>query len=141
MQNYIGNSITPENFEIAFLSLWRSTINEFDEMRLDLERLKNFQPNPDSASCGTSISCVYRQFEELEDEVCTEQEARDYIMRILNQLNKVDETLLIEQILPNLSNSGSLTSTTYNDLNYEKLIRKSYTLFFSVSILLLLTLK
>ena len=87
MQNYIGNSITPENFEIAFSSLWKSKMKEFNQMKLDLERLKNFEPNPDSANCGAFRSCVYRQFEELEDEICTEQEARDYIMYILDQLN------------------------------------------------------
>ena len=110
MQNYIENSITPEEFEIAFSSLWTSTMNEFDAIRLDLERLKNFHPNPESAKCGSYITCVYRQFEELEDEICTEQEARDYIIYILDQLNS-----LVEDTLSNLPNYATLTSTTYND--------------------------
>lgn len=60
MQNYIENSITPEEFETAFSSLWNSTLKEFDEIQLDLERLKNFHPNPEAANGGSYITCVYR---------------------------------------------------------------------------------
>ena len=65
-------------------------MKEFKGMKLDFERLKNFHPNSESVNCGSYITFVYRQFEELEDEICTEQEARDYIIHILDQLNSLD---------------------------------------------------
>ena len=100
MQNYIENSMTSE---------------EFERIRLDLKRLKNFHPNPESVNCGSYITGVYRQFEDLEDEVYTEQEARDYIIHILDRLNSLDDILLVEKALSHLSNYDSLTSTTYNN--------------------------
>lgn len=54
-----------------------------------MEQLKNFEPNPRSVKCGQYISAVYRQFEELEDEVCTEQEAKNFIIYILDQLTSI----------------------------------------------------
>jgi hypothetical protein len=39
--------------------------------------------DPDSANCGSDMTCVYRLFEELEDEIRTEEEAKDYILSIL----------------------------------------------------------
>jgi hypothetical protein len=71
------NLITFEQFETQFSVLWSDIMKEFHSIKLDLEKLKNFEPNPESANCGSYITCVYRIFEELEDEVCTEQEARD----------------------------------------------------------------
>ena len=115
MQNYIESSMTSEEFEIAFSCLWTSTMEEFERIRLDLKRLKNFHPNPESVNCGSYITGVYRQFEDLEDEVFTEQEARDYIIHILDRLNSLDDILLIEDVLSNLPNYDSLTSTIYND--------------------------
>ena len=61
-------------------------MKEFDEIQLDLERLKNFHPNLEAANCGSYITCVYRQLKELEDEICTEQEAKDYIIYILKKI-------------------------------------------------------
>lgn len=87
MQNYIENSMTSEEFETAFSSLWNRTITEFQQIKLDLEQIKSFQPNPEAANCWSYITSLYRQFEELEDEVCTKLEARDYIIHILDQLN------------------------------------------------------
>ena len=63
------NLITFEQFETQFSVLWSDIMKEFHSIKLDLEKLKNFEPNPESANCA----CVYRIFEELEDEVCTEQ--------------------------------------------------------------------
>lgn len=87
MQNYINNSLTLEKFEIAYSLLWNSVMEEFQKIRLNLEALKNFEPSPESEKYTTYITAVYRQFEELDDEICTEQEARDYIVHILDRLN------------------------------------------------------
>ena len=72
MQNYIENSMTLEELEIAFSCLWTSTMKEFKRIKLDLERLKNFYLNPESVNCCSYITAVYRQFEALEDEIYTE---------------------------------------------------------------------
>lgn len=82
MQNYIDNSMTLEEFETDFSLLWWSILKELETTKLDLERLKNFYPSPQSEKFGTYITAIYRQFEELEDEVCTEQEAKDFVKNI-----------------------------------------------------------
>jgi hypothetical protein len=63
-------------------------MKEFHSIKLDLEKIKNFEPNIEAANCSSYITCVYRTFEELEDELRTEQEARDYVVHILEQLNR-----------------------------------------------------
>ena len=86
MQNYIDNLITLENFEAEFSFLWYSKMEKLQAIKLDLEWLKNFYPSPQSENFGTYITAVFRQFEELDDEVCNEQEARDFIIHILDQI-------------------------------------------------------
>lgn len=86
MQNYIENSIKFEEFETAFSSLWNRRMREFQQIKLDLEQIKNFQPNPESANFCSYVTCVFRQFERLEDEVSTEQQVRDYIIDILEEI-------------------------------------------------------
>jgi hypothetical protein len=54
--------------------LWESKMKEFGGIKL---------ADPDSANCGSDMTCVYRLFEELEDEIRTEEEAKDYILSIL----------------------------------------------------------
>ena len=88
MKDYIGNSITLEEFEDKFSALWSSTMKELSKMRLDLKELKNFNPNPKSDQFGTYFSSVFRMFEMLEDEIYTEQEVRDSIISILDQIEK-----------------------------------------------------
>ena len=86
MKNYVHDSIDFEHFKIAFSRLWRDSMKEDATFQRDLKRVKNFQHNPRSDQFCSFITAVFRQFEVLEDEDCTEQEVKDYVRDILQEI-------------------------------------------------------
>ena len=89
MENLINDSIDMEQFKIAFSRLWWKSIKEddiFKEDERDLKRVKNFQHNPRSDGFCGLVTAVFRQFEVLEDEDCTEQEVKDYVRDTLQEI-------------------------------------------------------
>ena len=86
MENYTHNSIDFEHFEIAFSRLWKETMKVYDTFEIDLKKLKNFELDPKSDRFGSFITAVFRQFEVLEDEECTEQELKDYVQNTLREI-------------------------------------------------------
>ena len=86
MENYTHNSIDFEHFEIAFSRLWKETMKVYDTFEIDLKKLKNFELDPRSDGFGSLVTSVYRQFEVLEDEECTEQEVKDYVQNTLREI-------------------------------------------------------
>jgi hypothetical protein len=86
MENLVNDSIDMERFEIAFSRLWRKNIKESRAFDKDLKRIKNLQLDPRSDGFSSFVTCVFRQFEELEDENCTEQEVKDYVRDILQKI-------------------------------------------------------
>ena len=86
MANYTHNSIDFEHFEIAFSRLWKETMKVYDTFEIDLKKLKNFELDPKSDRFGSFITAVFRQFEVLEDEECTEQEVKDYVQNTLREI-------------------------------------------------------
>ena len=88
MENYVNDSIEFEDFEIAFSRLWKETFRADTRLQIDLKGLKNFELDPKSAGFGSFITAVFRQFEVLEDEECTEQEVKDYVRDILQEIQR-----------------------------------------------------
>jgi len=86
MKTYVHDSIDFEQFEIAFSRLWRDSMKEDKALQIDLKGLKNFELDPKSDGFGSFITAVFRQFEVLEDEECTEQEVKDYVRNILQEI-------------------------------------------------------
>ena len=86
MENFIHNSIDMEEFEIAFSQLWWKSMKEDKAFQMDLKRVENLQLDPRSDRFGSFITSVFRQFEVLEDEECTEQEVKDYVRDILQEI-------------------------------------------------------
>ena len=86
MENFIHNSIDMEEFEIAFTRLWRETFKANKAFQMDLKRVENLQLDPRSDRFGSFMTSVFRQFEVLEDEECTEQEVKDYVRDILQEI-------------------------------------------------------
>jgi hypothetical protein len=86
MENYTHNSIDMEQFEIAFSQLWKETMKVYDTFEMDLKRVENLQLDPRSDGFGSLVTYVYRQFEVLEDEECTEQEVKDYVRNTLREI-------------------------------------------------------
>jgi integrase len=72
--------------DFELLQLWRDSMKEDATFQRDLKRVKNFQHNPRSDRFCSFITAVFRQFEVLEDEECTEQEVKDYVRYILQEI-------------------------------------------------------
>jgi hypothetical protein len=56
------------------------------ELERDVKGLKNFELDPKSDGFGRFVTFVYRQFEVLEDEQCTEQEIKDIVRDVLREI-------------------------------------------------------
>lgn len=59
--------------------------------KIDLERIEKFQPSTRSYWFASVICSIYRQFEEVEDEYCTEQEVKDYVKEAYLKFQKFKE--------------------------------------------------
>ena len=86
LESYTHNSVDMEQFEIAFSQLWWETMKVYGTFEIDLKKLKNFELDPKSDRFGSFITAVFRQFEVLEDEECTEQEVKDYVQNTLREI-------------------------------------------------------
>ena len=86
MENYTNNWIDEEQFEIAFSQLWWERMKIYDTFQVDLKGLKNFELDATSDKFGSLVTAVFRQFEVLEDENCTEQEFKTYVQKILREI-------------------------------------------------------
>ena len=86
MENYTDNSIDIEQFEDAFSQLWSETMKVYNRFKIDLKELKNFELDSKSDNFGIFITAVFRQFEILEDEECTEQEIKAYVENTLREI-------------------------------------------------------
>jgi hypothetical protein len=86
MKNYVHDSIDFEHFKITFSRLWRDSMKKDKALQIDLKGLKNFELDSKSDGFGSFITAVFRQFEVLEDEECTEQELKDYVQNTLREI-------------------------------------------------------
>ena len=86
MDNLIHGLIDMEKFEITFSRLWKETFRADSAFQMDLKRVENLQLDPRSDGFGSWVTSVYRQFEVLEDEECTEQEVKDYVQNTLQKI-------------------------------------------------------
>lgn len=81
MKNFVNNSIQMEKFETEFSLLYRKTCQEYRTYQNDLKKLEKLDLHPISSECGFSsfIVSIFRQFEVLEDEECSEQDVKDLV--------------------------------------------------------------
>ena len=86
MDNLIHGLIDMEKFEITLSRLWKETFRADSAFQMDLKRVENLQLDPRSDGFGSLVTSVYRQFEVLEDEECTEQEVKDYVQNTLREI-------------------------------------------------------
>ena len=79
MKNFLENILDFDEFETAFSLFYEEVRKEVNMFKIDLEQIDKFKPSTRSYPFASVISSIYRQFEEVEDEYCTEQEVKDYI--------------------------------------------------------------
>lgn len=86
MENFIHDLINMEEFEIAFSRLWYKTLEVDKTFQEDLKQVENLQLDPRSDGFGSFLTFVFRQFEVLEDEDCTEQEVKEIVRNVLRKI-------------------------------------------------------
>ena len=85
MKNFLDNILDFDEFETAFSLLYRKTTKEVDMFIIDLKQIEKFQPSTRSYRFASVLGSIYRQFEEVEDEYCTEQEVKDYVKEVYSK--------------------------------------------------------
>jgi hypothetical protein len=81
MEKFVNDSIQMEQFETEFSLLYWRTDKGFKTFKNDLKKLERLQLDPRSSECEFSrfIVSIFRQFEVLEDEECSEQDVKDLV--------------------------------------------------------------
>ena len=82
MKNFLDNILNFDEFETAFTVLYRKTTEEVDMFVIDLKQIEKFQPSTQSNQFSSFITEIFREFEEVEDEYCTEQEVKDSVEKV-----------------------------------------------------------
>lgn len=91
MKNFLENILDFDEFETAFSLLNEEVKKEVNMFKIDLEQIDKFQPSTRSYRFASVIGSIYRQFEEVEDEYCTEQEVKDYVKEAYLKFQKFEE--------------------------------------------------
>ena len=91
MKNFLDNILDFDEFETAFSLLYEEVRKEVNMFKIDLEQIDKFQPSTRSYRFASVIGSIYRQFEEVEDEYCTEQEVKDYVKEAYLKFQKFEE--------------------------------------------------
>ena len=91
MKDFLDNVLDFDQFETAFSFLYEEVRKEVQMFKIDLEKINNFQPSTRSYRFASTPGAIYRQFEEIEDEYCTEQEAKEYIKECYLEFQKFEE--------------------------------------------------
>jgi len=86
MNNLIYGLIDMKKFEITFSRLWNETFRADSAFEMNLKLIENLQLDPRSDGFGSFITAVFRQFEILEDEECTEQDVKNYVQNTLREI-------------------------------------------------------
>lgn len=91
MKNFLENILDFDDFKTAFSLLDGEVRKEVNLFKIDLEQIDKFQPSTRSYRFASVIGSIYRQFEEVEEEYCTEQEVKDYVKEAYLKFQKFEE--------------------------------------------------
>lgn len=81
MEQFAGGFMEMEEFETKFSSLYRRTRKVIDTFKTDLKKLERLQLDPRSSECQLSmyVTSIYREFDLLDDEKCSEKDVKDLV--------------------------------------------------------------
>ena len=91
MKDFLDNIINFDEFETAFTLLYYKTREELDMFVIDLKQIEKFQPSTRSDRFAGYINAIFREFEAVEDECCTEQEVKYYVKEAYLKFQKFEE--------------------------------------------------
>jgi hypothetical protein len=100
MKNFLDNILDFDEFETAFSLLYRKTTEEVDMFIIDLKQIDKFQPSLTRPYRFASfIGSIFRQFEEVEDEYCTERDVKDFVKEVYlkSQIFQLDQQLALAE--------------------------------------------
>lgn len=75
MKNFLDNSLDFEQSENVFSLLYEEVRKEIDMFKIDLEQIDKFEPSTRSYRFASFIGSIYREFDDVEDDYCTEQDS------------------------------------------------------------------
>jgi hypothetical protein len=87
MENFINGIIDAEEFSDDFFVLDKKTLDAHKALKIDFEKLEDFQPDLRSKGFCSFISFLRRECEAFEDDY-TEDQFRDSIEDVLFQMQK-----------------------------------------------------
>ena len=81
MEKFVNDFIKMEQFEIEFSLFYNRTYKTYQTFQKDLKKLERLKLDPRSSECQFSsfIVSIFRQFEVLEDEECSEQDVYNLV--------------------------------------------------------------
>ena len=88
MKDFLDDIINFDEFETAFRLLYYKTREKFGMFIIDLKQIEKFQPSTRSDRVAHYINAIFREFEAVEDEYCTEQELKDYVKEVYLKCQK-----------------------------------------------------
>ena len=91
MKNFLDNILDFDEFETAFTLLYWEVRKEFDILKIDLEYIDKFQPSTRPYRFASFMCSIYREFEEVEDEYCTEEELKDSVKEAYLKFKNFEE--------------------------------------------------
>ena len=91
MKNFLDNILDFDKFETAFSLFYEEVRKKVNMFKIDLEQIDKFQPSTRSYRFTSVIGSIYRQFEEVENEYCTEQKVKDYVKEAYLKFQKFEE--------------------------------------------------
>jgi len=85
MEKFVNDSIDMEQFETEFSLFYHRTIEVYEMFQKDFKILEKLQvdPRPYELRFSSFIVSIFRQFEVLEDEECSEQDVKDLVQNNL----------------------------------------------------------
>ena len=91
MKDFLDNIINFDEFETAFSLFYEEVRKEVNMFKIDLEQIDKFQPSTRSDRFACYINAIFREFEAVEDEYCTEQDVKDYVKEAYLKFQKFEE--------------------------------------------------
>lgn len=84
--DFITAKIDYDEFEIGFSLLFNPTQKEASTFKKDISYIKNFEHIPQSKKFGSYMFIIYRLFDEVDDENCTKEGLRNYLLQLFVKL-------------------------------------------------------
>ena len=88
MEDFLYGVINFTEFETSFTLLYYKTREKFNTFKTDLKEIENFQPSTRLNRCSNYVIAIFREFEAVKDEYCTEKDLQNYVEKVYLKFQK-----------------------------------------------------